>query len=75
MHSLTVENYIKSIYQICAAQSSQPGATAQVATGQVAAATGQIAAALGVSPSTVTAMLKTLSEGGLATYAPYEGRN
>jgi DtxR family Mn-dependent transcriptional regulator len=61
MHSLTVENYIKSIYQICAAQSGR------------AAATGQIAAALGVSPSTVTAMLKTLSEGGLATYAPYEG--
>jgi DtxR family Mn-dependent transcriptional regulator len=61
MHSLTVENYIKSIYQICAAQSARP------------AATGQIAAALGVSPSTVTAMLKTLSEGGLATYAPYEG--
>jgi len=61
MHSLTVENYIKSIYQICAAQAGRP------------AATGQLAAALGVSPGTVTAMLKTLSEGGLATYAPYEG--
>jgi DtxR family Mn-dependent transcriptional regulator len=60
MHSLTVENYIKSIYQICAAH-GRP------------AATGQLAAALGVSPGTVTAMLKTLSEGGLATYAPYEG--
>jgi DtxR family Mn-dependent transcriptional regulator len=59
--SLTVENYIKTIYLIC---SSQEGATV---------GTGQIAAALGVSPGTVTAMLKTLGESGLATYAPYEG--
>jgi DtxR family Mn-dependent transcriptional regulator len=59
--SLTVENYVKAIYQIGAAQ---PGASA---------ATGQLAAALGVSPGTVTSMLKTLSESGLATYTPYEG--
>lgn len=61
MPSLTVENYIKSIYQIATRQE------------RGAVATGQIAAALGVSPGTVTSMLKTLSESGLATYAPYEG--
>jgi DtxR family Mn-dependent transcriptional regulator len=59
--SLTVENYIKSIFQITAANAGQP------------AATGQVAAALGVSPGTVTSMLKTLSESNLATYTPYEG--
>ncbi|MEX2175693.1 MAG: metal-dependent transcriptional regulator, partial [Pirellulaceae bacterium] len=37
------------------------------------AATGQLAGALNVSPGTVTSMLKTLSESGLATYTPYEG--
>ncbi len=61
MPSLTVENYIKTIYQIC---SHQAGA---------AAATGQLAAALRVSPGSVTSMLKTLSESGLVTYTPYEG--
>lgn len=61
MPSLTVENYVKTIFQICFAQAGRP------------AATGQIAATLNVSPGTVTSMLKTLSESGLATYAPYEG--
>lgn len=61
MPSLTVENYIKAIYQIGLKQQG----------GEVA--TGQVAAALAVSPGTVTSMLKTLSESGLATYAPYEG--
>ncbi len=61
MPSLTVENYVKTIYQICA---DQHGA---------ASATGQIAEAMGVTPGTVTAMLKTLSEGGLVTYTPYGG--
>jgi DtxR family transcriptional regulator, Mn-dependent transcriptional regulator len=59
--SLTVENYVKTIYLISADLGGGP------------AATGQIAAALGVSPGTVTAMLKTLGEGDLATYTPYEG--
>ena len=58
--SLTVENYVKAIYQI-AAEQREP------------AATGQMAAALGVLPGTVTSMLKTLSESSLATYTPYEG--
>ncbi|MEX0678109.1 MAG: metal-dependent transcriptional regulator [Pirellulales bacterium] len=60
MPSLTVENYIKAILQIC-----------QTGGGQ--AATGQLAAALRVSPGTVTSMLKTLSEIKLVTYTPYEG--
>ena len=59
--SLTVENYVKAIYQICLEQEGKP------------AATGQLAAALRVSPGTVTSMLKTLSESSLATYTPYEG--
>jgi len=58
--SLTIENYVKTIYQIESRRQS-------------AAATGQVAEALGVSPGTVTSMLKTLGESGLATYTPYEG--
>ena len=61
MASLTVENYVKAIYQL--ADSSDP----------TAVATGQIATALGVLPGTVTSMLKTLDDGNLATYTPYEG--
>jgi DtxR family Mn-dependent transcriptional regulator len=59
--SLTVENYVKAIYQLCANDAGEP------------AATGQIAVTLAVSPGTVTSMLKTLSESNLATYTPYEG--
>ena len=61
MASLTVENYVKAIYQTCLEQGGKP------------AATGQLAATLGVSPGTVTSMLKTLSESSLVTYTPYEG--
>jgi DtxR family Mn-dependent transcriptional regulator len=61
MASLTVENYVKAIYQL-----AQQG-------GESAAATGQIAASLGVLPGTVTSMLKTLDDSKLATYRPYEG--
>jgi len=61
MPSLTIENYVKSIYQTCVRQGNKP------------AATGQLATALGVSPGTVTSMLKTLSDSGLAEYTPYEG--
>lgn len=60
MASLTVENYIKAIYQITAGADET-------------AATGQLALALGVSPGSVTSMLKTLSESGLVSYIPYEG--
>ena len=59
--SLTVENYGKAVYQICASQDGRP------------AATGQLATMLDVLPGTVTSMLKTLSQSRLATYTPYEG--
>jgi DtxR family Mn-dependent transcriptional regulator len=59
--SLTIENYVKTIHEICA---RQPGESA---------ATGQIALALRVSPGTVTSMLKTLSDSGMVAYTPYEG--
>ena len=61
MASLTIENYVKTVYQTCARQGNSP------------AGTGQIASSLGVSPGTVTSMLKTLNESGLAEYTPYEG--
>ncbi|MFM7035939.1 MAG: metal-dependent transcriptional regulator, partial [Planctomycetia bacterium] len=61
MPSLTVENYVKTIYQISASQDGN------------AASTGQIAAALGVLPGTVTSMLKTLDAARLATHKPYGG--
>jgi DtxR family Mn-dependent transcriptional regulator len=60
--SLTVENYVKAIALIAARNT--PGS---------AVSTGELAVALGVSPGTVTGMLKTLSEASLATYTPYEG--
>jgi DtxR family Mn-dependent transcriptional regulator len=60
MASLTIENYVKAIYQLSSAD------------GQLAS-TGALADALAVSPSTVTSMLKTLSESGLAQYVPYGG--
>ena len=59
MPSLTIENYVKAIFQI--SQEGRP------------AATGKVAEALKVLPGTVTSMLKTLSEAGLAIYTPYEG--
>jgi DtxR family transcriptional regulator, Mn-dependent transcriptional regulator len=59
--SLTVENYVKAIYQISASQGGEP------------AATGQLAAALDVSPGTVTSMLKMLGESDLAEYTPHRG--
>lgn len=61
MTSLTVENYLKAIYRISQASAGQT------------AATGLVAQALDVAPGTVTSMLKTLSESGLAKYTPYEG--
>jgi DtxR family Mn-dependent transcriptional regulator len=59
--SLTVENYVKTVFHLAGGNVGQ------------AATTGQIATALRVSPGTVTSMLKTLSESGLASYTPYEG--
>lgn len=61
MATLTVENYVKAIFQLCAESGSQ------------AASTGVVAKRLGVSPGTVTSMLRTLAESGLADYQAYEG--
>lgn len=61
MPSLTIENYVKTIYLLATEGKAE------------AVATGQIAAALGVLPGTVTSMLKTLDDSNLATYTPYEG--
>jgi DtxR family transcriptional regulator, Mn-dependent transcriptional regulator len=61
MPSLTIENYVKTIYLLATQESG------------AAVATGQIANALSVLPGTVTSMLKTLDESKLATYTPYEG--
>lgn len=61
MPSLTVENYLKAILQLVIATKSEW------------ISTGQLAATVNVAPGTVTSMLKTLAESGLATYKPYEG--
>lgn len=61
MASLTVENYLKATLQIGLQQES-PWVT-----------TGQLAASLGVSPGSVTSMLKSLAESGLVDYRPYGG--
>lgn len=61
MPSLTIENYVKAIYQLTS--------SAQAAS----ASTGSLAALLRVSPSSVTSMLKTLHESGLAEHKLYEG--
>jgi DtxR family Mn-dependent transcriptional regulator len=59
--SLTVENYVKAIFKVCQGELNQR------------VTTGRIATEVNVSPGTVTSMLKTLDEHGLATYTPYEG--
>lgn len=61
MPSSTVEDYLKCIWR------------EQRAAGADLVATGRIAASLEVSPGTVTAMVKTLSESGLLDYEPYSG--
>lgn len=61
MTSLTVENYLKAILQI------------SIRTSASTVATGQLATSLGVSPGTVTSMLKSLAEAALVEYKPYEG--
>lgn len=61
MPTSTVEDYLK---QICLEQDRNGGAMVSP---------GRIAGALGVAPATVTAMMKTLTESGLAIYEPYAG--
>jgi DtxR family Mn-dependent transcriptional regulator len=61
MPTSTVEDYLK---HILLTEQERPGERV---------ATGQIAARLGLSPGTVTAMLKALADGGLLDYEPYGG--
>lgn len=61
MPSLTVENYVKAILQL------------QLKSEATRVSPGALATRLEVSPGSVTSMLKTLSESGLANYVPYEG--
>ncbi len=61
MPSLTIENYVKAIYQLTHG------------CGESNAATGKLAAALQVTPSTASNMVKTLGDSGLVQYLPYEG--
>jgi len=61
--SLTVENYLKSIYL---AEAALPAERALVPMGQ-------LASALGVTPGTATTMVKALADSGLAHYEPYAG--
>ncbi len=61
MPTSTVEDYLKCILL---EQQRMP---------EVLVTTGQISAALGVSPGSVTAMMKTLADSGLVLYEPYSG--
>ena len=55
-----VEDYAKTIYALAARESGPVGTSA-------------LASMLGVSPGTVTSMLKRMAEGGLVEYEPYHG--
>lgn len=61
MPTSTVEDYVKHILMEEQRQ------------GEALVPMGRIAAALNVTPSTVTAMVKTLADSGLVTYEPYSG--
>lgn len=61
MPTSTVEDYLKCIYF-----AEEAGSGGLVSTGR-------IASAMGVSPGTVTAMIKTLTDTGLVRYEPYMG--
>ena len=57
MPSLTVENYVKAIYQICVEQGGEP------------AATGQLAAALGVSANDQLVLTATDANGNTSEFS------
>ena len=61
MVTLTIENYVKAIYQILAE------------TDQATASNGDIARKLGVAPGTVTSMLQTLDGANLVHYQTHKG--
>lgn len=61
MPTSTVEDYLKAIYL-----EEERGSGGLVSPGR-------IASALAVTPGTVTAMMKTLTDSGLVSYEPYSG--
>ena len=61
MPTSTVEDYLKCIYR------------EERRSARELVSTGRIAVALKVSPGTVTAMMKTLTDSGLVVYTPYMG--
>lgn len=61
MATSTVEDYLK---HILLEEQRRP---------QRRVATGRVAELMGVAPGTVTAMVKTLADGGLVEYEPYSG--
>ena len=61
MATLTVENYVKAIYQAC------------TEAGGDTATNGDLARRLGVAPGSVTAMLRTLADADLAVYQAHRG--
>jgi DtxR family Mn-dependent transcriptional regulator len=61
MASSTVEDYLKQIFML---EQQRPSARAS---------NGAIASALGVTPASVTTMVKTLAEAGLVDYEAYGG--
>lgn len=61
MESIKVEDYLKSIYQICANRNTET------------AATGEVAEQLRVTPGSVTTMLQRLADSGLVAYQSHRG--
>jgi DtxR family transcriptional regulator, Mn-dependent transcriptional regulator len=59
MESVTVENYLKAIYQL--------------SDGSGSSATGELARRLKITPGSVTLMLQRLAEGGMVKYAAHQG--
>jgi DtxR family Mn-dependent transcriptional regulator len=59
MESITVENYLKAIYQLSDASGGAP--------------TGELARRLKITPGSVTLMLQRLAEAGLVKYAAHQG--
>src|SRR5262249_54098458 len=68
MTSVTVENYLKAIYQL------QAEAAGGHPTGETpAGSTSARAERLGLAPATVTNMIQRLGQVDLAVYIPYQG--
>src|SRR4051812_28600353 len=70
MSSVTVENYLKAIYQLQdAAPDPAPGGAGE----RPAISTSALAEHLGVAPASVTSMIQRLGQVELLVYTPYQG--